>query len=143
MSDEIRNALLEEFPEPPERDVVLMQLKGDLIDTLSGLSAVEPGPVAVTGDVAPEEPCAEEPCAEAAVADEPVSDEVASDEVAAEAPAEAPAPTEDRAETLQMLVEDLNAQLAAEGEEPAEKSKRGQTMQFFIDDLDLSKRDDV
>ena len=160
MSDEIRNALLEEFPELPDRDVVLMQLKGDLIDTLSGLAPVDAE--TVTTAVAEPEPAVEdvagepvaadevafestaEPAAEAAA--EPAAEPDLSDVALAESEPEALAqaaepepepelqPSSEAAELLGMSAEP--AAEAAAADEPS-TDKRGQTMQFFVDDLNL------
>ena len=156
MSDEIRNALLEEFPELPDREVILMQLKGDLIDALSGLTPVEAHAAGAATAAEPEPDVAGEALAEESLAASEA--EGVAEEVAAEAPAEEPlapseaegvaeeaaesAPVDGRAQTLQMFVDDLNLQQAAGGDEAEAASKRGQTQQFFIDDLDLSKRSD-
>ena len=42
MADDIRNTLLEEFPDAPDKDGILAQLKGDLIDSLVASEEASP-----------------------------------------------------------------------------------------------------
>jgi len=151
MSDEIRNALLEEFPELPDREVILMQLKGDLIDALSGLTPVEAHAAGAATAAEPEPDVAGEALAEESLAASEA--EGVAEEVAAEAPAEEPlapseaegvaeealAPSEVEAPAEEPLAPSEAEGVAEEAAESAPVDGRAQTLQMFVDDLNLQQ----